>query len=250
MIPWPGNAVSPAEQPGPLTVLGNTPGGAVVAWIATARDRTSIPGEAGSINEPATRTAQTCFMRGLKETIEFTTNSPHSWKWRRICFTYKGTDMFTDSDGVEQKLYLESSAGYARFMAQLNITGSTPNTSIRDNLVDALFKGRINRDWLDGYTAKVDTQRVTIKADIRRIFKSGNDRGSTFFHNVWHPMNKNLVYEDDEDGGTEDVSPYSTDGKPGMGDYYVVDFIQAADGASASDAIAFKPQATLYWHEK
>lgn len=249
MMPWPGTSQGAAEVPGPTSILGNTTGGAMIVWIATARDRSTDGTASGTINDSATRTAQTCFMRGLKETIQFTSNSPHTWMWRRIAFTLKGDDLITDIAGEIQKVYLETSGGYARYMAQVN-TGNATDQLIRDNIVEAIFKGRINQDWLNGYTAKVDTQRVSIKYDRKRMFRSGNDRGSTWILNAWHAMNKNLVYADDEDGGSEDTTAFSTDGKPGMGDYYIIDFIEAAQGASASDGMLFSPQATLYWHEK
>ena len=63
-------------------------------------------------------------------------------------------------------------------------------------------------------------------------------------------MNHNLVYGDDEVGGQEATTLFSTEGKAGMGDYYVVDLFQPSFGAGESDTLYFRPQATLYWHER
>lgn len=250
MIPWPMSGGAPAVAPGAITVNGALAGGLIIPWISTARDRRFDGSTSGDVNDSATRTAQTCFMRGLKERIEIQTNSPHTWRWRRICFTMKSTDLVELNDGTAFNLWLLTSGGYVRALPNLNVPGNTNSLEQRDKLVEMIFKGKFNTDWLNGYTAKLDTNRITPLYDKVVTLRSGNDRGSAWMFNRWHAMNKNLIYEDDEDGGAEDTNVLSIDGKAGMGDYYVVDLIEAAEGAGESDQLAFKPHATLYWHEK
>lgn len=63
-------------------------------------------------------------------------------------------------------------------------------------------------------------------------------------------MNKNLVYDDDESGDQEATSYQSVESKAGMGDYYVLDLIQAGSGGGTGDVILVQANSTLYWHEK
>jgi len=98
--------------------------------------------------------------------------------------------------------------------------------------------------------AKTDQSRVSVKYDVTRTIASGNDRGIVRKYKLYHPMNKNLVYNDDEVGGRTTSSNYSVDSKLGMGDFWVVDLIRSRYGAASSDVMIFSPQATLYWHER
>lgn len=208
-------------------------------WCATARDRVSnlSPGDP---NASSVRTQDNVYMRGLKERILLQTNSQVPWRWRRICFTMKGLDAISFS-AVDS---LETSNGWTRFIS--NFWGSTYG----NNLNIILFKGNQGVDWNDIMTAKVDTTRVTLKYDVTRTINSGTNYGVLRTHKMWMPMNKRLVYDNDELGESESTQTHSTRGKAGMGDYYIVDFFLSHGSASASDSLSFEPQATLYWHER
>lgn len=210
-------------------------------WIATARDGNSTTGVNGTKIEAATRTSTTCFMRGLRENILIETNSGESWRWRRICFTMKGEGITEDDkDPADSHYFREASSGYTRLINQ------APN----ENVIENVFKGSRDIDWVDVFTAQVDTSRVSIKYDRSRVIQSGNASGVSRMYKIWHPMNHNLVYNDDEIGAGEVTLPMSTESRAGMGDYYVVDFFQPTTGSSTTDQLAFLPNASLYWHEK
>lgn len=215
----------------------------VIPWIATARDNTLAPGSGGSISDKDTRTAQTCYMRGLKERIQIQTNSGMPWQWRRICFTVKG-DGLTQRVETAYKLFYEDSAGWRRLVN--NIRSSNMNAALND----VLFQGTDGKDWNNYFNAKTDNTRVTIKYDKTTSIRSGNAEGMMKEYQRWHPMNHNLVYDDEEEGGGIREQYFSTTGKAGMGDYYVVDFISAGSDATSADLLTFNPQATLYWHER
>lgn len=208
----------------------------VMVWVATARDR-ATPSE--DQQSESRRTAQTCYMRGLKERVTLVTNTGASWKWRRICFTAKGLG-FLETDAV---LAVETSSSWARLQ---NIISATTTWF---ELSRVMFKGTAGTDYLSTLDAKVDTQRITVKYDKTITINSGNASGKIATFNLWHPMNKNLVYADRELAESDISSSRSSTGKAGMGDYYVVDFFICAD-ASASNTITFAPNTTLYWHEK
>lgn len=209
-------------------------------WCATARDRES------NQNNPtadSVRESSTCFMRGLKERVFITTNSPVAWRWRRICFTAKG--YYTNQGGAVDSL--QTSQGWVRLLSDQN------TTPFGNAVLSDVFAGTQNVDWFDVFAAKTDNSRLTIKYDRTITINSGNQNGVFRSFNQWHPMNKNLVYNDDELGEDETVDWHSTTGKAGMGDYYVVDFITSnggTGGTTPTDTLTFSPEATLYWHEK
>lgn len=209
---------------------------------------------AGNTNlavDTADRTASVCYMRGYKENLRIQTSSPLPWIWRRIVFTNKGATFQQQlaSDTVSPKYlpYSDTSVGMARLWHNLTATGAT-NTIAGFNGV--MFRGTYQQDWNDVITAKVDTSRITVMSDRCQTIRSSNNNGHFSERKLWYPMNKNIVYDDDEAGAAETPSYYSTDAKAGMGDVYIADYFVPGVGGAASDLINVNCTATLYWHEK
>lgn len=224
--------------------------GGIFLWNATARDLTINAGPIGAVGQEAVRTATTCYMRGLSEHLRFQTNSPAPWFWRRICFTLQANLAGTapgDTPTNTYADYLENSNGITRLWLNQVINNQGNTTSA---LTTILFKGARGRDWTDLVTAPVDNRRVNLKYDKTRIFRSGNNSGIVREHKLWHKMNKNLVYDDDEIADVETTSAYSVADKRGMGNYYVLDIIQPGESSSTSDYLLIDTTSTLYWHEK
>lgn len=224
--------------------------GGLFLWCATARDLTINSGPVGAVGQEAIRTATTCYMRGLSEHLRIQTNSPCPWFWRRICFTfqtYLGALAPGDTPTNTYADYLENSNGIVRLWLNQNINqqGNTTN-----NLTTLVFKGARGRDWTDLISAPVDNRRVNLKYDKTRVLRSGNSSGIVKEQKLWHKMNKNLVYDDDEIADVETTSAYSVNDKRGMGNYYVLDIIQPGEGSSATDLLLIDSTSTLYWHEK
>lgn len=213
-------------------------------WIATARPSVRFGGEAPPTIDPAVRTRSLCYMRGLKERVQIQTSSGLPWQWRRICFTIKGDDLY-GGDAVGARFSLLTSNGMVRVLNAIDASGVLGAT-----LSNLIFDGANASDWTNWFTAKLDSQRITIKYDKTRIIQSGNDSGVLRNYSQWMPMNKNLQFDDDESGNTFVGGRYSTRNKVGMGDYYVIDMISAGTGGTSTDLMTFDPEATLYWHEK
>lgn len=250
MLTW-SNTSSAGAQQTPYQngafVKGDT--GGMFLWTATARDLTTGPNQS-TITLESARTATTCYMRGLSEHLRIQTSSGVPWFHRRICFTSKGPNPFLSTyagDTGAPQPFLENSNGMVRLMLNNNIN-NTPNYI---NQVQAVvFKGAQGVDWSDTITAPVDTRRISVKFDKTWTMQSGNTNGIVRERKLWHGMNKNLVYDDDEAGTSETSAYYSVESKPGMGDYYVLDYIVAGTGASAADLLRIESTSTLYWHEK
>lgn len=220
-------------------------------WLATARVMLTNPADLANVGDEATRTSTNCFMRGLKERIGITTSSGHSWIWRRICFTFKG-EYLLDIQGApaDAAKYFElTTSGMVRGVPLFNTGDSFQNTML-GVLQGIVFKGARNEDWSSEVNATVSRTNVTVKYDVTRVIKSGNDSSTTKLFKIWHPMNANLTYNDDELGGRNLTSYFSTGGLQGMGDYYVYDIFEPAPGGTSTDVLRFDPHATLYWHER
>jgi len=210
-------------------------------WIATARPAENFTGTKGSKVDVSTRTNQTIFARGLKEKIRLSTTGNAGWQWRRVCFTMKGDAIVGgNSDPTTSEFFRITSNGMVRLVHQ------DPDAST----IERLFRGQQTQDWDNPLQAPIDTRNVTLKYDKVRTIQSGNGVGVTRYYNLWHPMNKNILYEDEESGDAMFTSPLSVESKAGMGDYYVVDFFVQNPGGTTADTLQFQPNATFYWHEK
>lgn len=236
---------SRAIAQGPAYVNNN---GGFFVYCPTAQ---TLDGQSTVANQ-ASRTASTCYMKGLSEHVRIQTSSGVPWFHRRICFTQKGSSPFntvspSDTPTQTYSPFLDTSNGIER--PWLNVSLNSMNVTLAA-MWSLLFKGQNGKDWDDLILAPTDTSRLSIKFDKTWTMQSGNANGLVRERKLWHPMSHNLVYDDDESGDIESPSYYSTDSKPGMGDYYVVDIIQPGTGATSADLLQIGANSTMYWHEK
>ncbi|QCX29510.1 capsid protein [Plant associated genomovirus 21] len=218
----------------------------VIPFICTYRSLYENAASAPGLTvDASTRTATTCFMRGYKERITIQTNDGTPWLWRRVVFTMKGPYFITQQTS-SFALAQQTSNGIVR-----NVN-SIPAGSTFATFIALLFKGKEGVDFAGGdyFGATVDRTNVSVLSDKTRTLASGNEDGMIREFKIWQPFNKNLVYADDEDGGTVDSNGFSSTSKQGMGDCYVVDIFRARVSSASSSQLSFNPHGTLYWHEK
>lgn len=237
-----GTPITPAV--GPAFV--NAVDGGVFLWCATAQSSATA-----TVQENAARTSDVCYMKGLSEHVRIQTSSGLPWFHRRICFSYRGAVFRNGLDpspvNTVSAYYDDGARGVARW-AQNSANNNTPQTL--QAWFGILFKGVENIDWTDRIIAPVDTTRVDLKMDKTWTIQSGNANGIVRERKLWHPMNKNLYYDDDESGDNEVASYFSVVDKRGMGDYYIIDIIQGGTGGTTTDKLQVTYNSTLYWHEK
>lgn len=211
-------------------------------WCPTARPGETSTGIDGSAIDKAVRTNTNCFMRGVKENVSLRTNSGVAWRWRRICFTMKGDTLnFGDNDPDTSNVARQTSSGMMRLVHQ--------DLATIDRVTQVVFRGQNQTDWVNHFIAPIDTRKISLKFDRTRVIQSNNDSGTVRYYKDWFPMNKNIYYDDQENGDQTFPSMFSVENKQGMGDYYIYDIIEP-QGGDSTDAIEFEPQARLYWHEK
>lgn len=227
MLGWNGTAAAPTQiGPGSPTVI---------PFLATYRtlDANSV------VFDEASRTKSLCYMRGLAENIVFNTNDSTPWQARVIGFTFKGPTITNDA----ATYFVQGSNGVLRSASPYQLA-SVPT------LRSLLFRGATAIDWLDPQIAPLDTRNLNIMMDRRVDIRSGNGFGTFKRIKFWHPLNKNLKYNDDEHGGGEDASGVSTFGQQGMGDYYVIIVVTALGAPLTTSLCNVEFNSTLYWHEK
>lgn len=249
MLTWSNTTATGGSKPNAVgAAIVSAPSGAFFLWNATAQqlDTNSI------VSNESSRSATTCYMRGLSERIRIQTNSSIPWFHRRICFTTKGQTFL--GGGLQDPTpnnpannFVDTSQGMQRLWFNV-LNNNTPNTF--NTYIGILFRGQLNSDWNDLILAPVDKSRVTLKSDQTWTIASGNASGVVRERKLWHPMNNNLVYDDDEVGDGKSTSYVSTDANVGMGDYMVLDIVQAGLGGTSSDLMQIQSNATLYWHER
>lgn len=253
MLSWSNTTSSGATQTtgvGSLNAIGGTGNniGAITCFSPTMMDLSNSGSH--TIGLESRRTATTCFMKGFRENIRIQTSSGLPWFWRRICFTSRNTFLTNypaDTPTNTYRPYVETSNGLERLW--LNQTINAMPATIAGQQ-DILFKGKAGVDWNDLITAPLDPRFITIMYDKTRCIRSGNASGTVKEVKLWHGMNKNLVYGDDEDGLVEDSNYYSVPGKAGMGDYFIYDIFLPGLGSTPGDIINVNANSTMYWHEK
>lgn len=186
------------------------------------------------------------FCKGYAERITFETSSAANWLWRRIVFATKD-DFYQAFPNATLELNA-GTEGYVRTM--WNFLGADASADpARNALEEMLFQGTSGNDWNDRFVAKVDTRRVTVMQDFTRRLQSNNARGVYHHVKTWVPVNKRLVYDEDENADSKEQSVWSTRGKLGIGNLFIYDAIICA-GGTEDDELEFNPQGTYYWHER
>ena len=239
--------------PGPYLINASN-GNQLSLFCPSAMDLIQTSGGANTIANQAERTASTIFMRGYSEKIRIQTSSGLPWFWRRICFrakngvftTFNSVDTPSQTNGGKLS-FVDTSNGMERLYFNLTINAS--NQTIAD-IHTVIFRGEVNKDWVDPQTAVIDTTRIDLVSDRRTTIRSGNQSGTVKDTSSWFPVNKNIVYNDDESGETEDSRYLSVQNKQGAGDMFIYDLFTPGTGGTSSDLLQLTSTSTVYWHEK
>lgn len=205
-------------------------------WPATARSSfTQSP-----IPSQATRESKSCYMVGLKQHTHITTGSDNPWEWRQIVFSTKGLGGLPV---VGSYVAHTVENGYMRGQRQAA-------AGLQQIVNGALFRGTEGVDWIDHMIAPLDRTRMTILSDRTRTLHSGNGRPVIRKFTDYFTFNKNLLYDDQEDGQGKVDSRWSVTSKVGMGDVFVIDFFRSVSTAGPTDLLTWASNATLFWHER
>lgn len=202
----------------------------------------------------AMRTSTSIFVKGLAETYTYLPNDSSVWWHRRIVFASKhvyAEDVSTIASGAIDAQDATNTPTYRKFRDMSSDPGSTGYSTLATNLVTDIFKGILTTDWLDPIRAPLDRTRITVLSDRLLQLSSGNDTARPRVIRHYTPVSKSIVYQDEENGTNMTVSQYSTDAKPGLGNIYVMDFVECpVPLGTTTSTITIGSNQTLYWHEK
>lgn len=200
-------------------------------------------------NATHVRTASEIYARGISERITLDFNDGTAWRWRRVAFTLKGGML---RDGFPLTYYNPAPQGTTRLQRNLSAAATGSGTAFLQYVAirNLLFRGGITNDWLTLIDAPIDTSRISLITDTTRTLMSGNASSRIIKRKVWTPLNKTIVYDDKESGIDQTSSLWSTSGKAGMGDVYILDMFSTSSYADTNSRMVFNPTTTLYWHEK
>lgn len=221
----------------------------IFGFTPTARTiTTSTSAGESNVNDTASRTATSCYMRGVKEHIRLESTTGRNFLWRRIAFTFTGQELLgPNPSGLFGSMWVETSTGYERAMTLLNPTN---DPDVWNRVANVIFKGTANSDWNDIMSAKVDNTRVILKYDKTRNLKAPNEAGQQWKFDIWHRMNRTLIYNDDEAGGSKTGTELSVNTRKSMGDYYIIDIFDFGLQPDDECELNYGVNSTLYWHER
>lgn len=197
-------------------------------------------------DEPSGRMSAQTYARGYKETtVMRIAGAGTPFRHRRICFSMKGfldTAKLNNVNNLGQYAFsTDAVRGMARQTAELPSTFLAYINSI-------VFRGTGNVDWSNVFNAMIDTSRITLHSDRSRTINPGNAEGHMSLWKNWYPMNKTLVYDDDESGDAVATNYFSSLAKFGMGDFFIFDLYQSLNVTGANMLI--NHEGNYYWHER
>lgn len=185
--------------------------------------------------------------------------------WRRICFYSHGRfDM--------AKPIVSENPNTNNDYLRRNLAEFLPGVGRADEVTgEFLWQGTSGVDYTEDTRmyGRLDPQRVRVVSDRKmdlnpnyEMFDPADPGGTLGKHvsrKLWHPVNRNMTYEQDESGGDKDV-PAATSGwtttRPGTdGNYYILDIFHTGRGDTLPDPDTvvcgqFNLQSTVYWHER
>lgn len=218
-----GNPTTPTET---STVLNSAITGVkIFLWCPTYR-------ELSFGSEDNRRNTSRTFFKGVSERVTVVAASGTPWSWRRIIFSTKGLR-------PNDSFMIDTSGRYRRALAPFSEAA----------FIQRLFQGTEGSDWNSFFNAKIDTNRVKLLSDRTREIRSTNDLMHKHHYKSWIPVNKTLVYDDEEAGNGKVGSGWQSNGIGGYGDVFVMDIFSSTTTAAGNN-FEVAVEATAYWHEK
>lgn len=206
-----------------------------------------VPGTGGNLSNISQREASYTFAKGIKENCRLYVSGPGGVLWRRLVISFHSDPQAGPIGGWAPKWTTakNSTTGYAR--ALYNQLAGSNFPSIQSNL----WRGFGGVDWTDDFTAKPDTQLVKVHYDRTMSFNpgAGTTASSTIYSkSFYHPLNKMMLYADDEQANTGNTAGFV--GRGGLGDVYIVDLFRKSNLSDSTTTWQFSPECTYYWHER
>lgn len=213
-------------------------------WCPTWRQRRTAS------TDEHVRANQEVFMRGIKDRIMV--SATFSLIHRRVCFwSHRRIDdarpfVFDNPDVIDAPSY-----------QRRNLVALYPN--LDEEIFEYLFKGTVGFDYSENsrWDTPLDNKRVKVVYDKQYTITpnyaapDGAQFGKTLTRKLWHPINRKVLYDDDEEGADVNGSGWSAQTPESLGNYYVLDIFSTGQYIEGSnDQVGtYMPESTTYWHE-
>lgn len=213
-------------------------------WCPTWRQRRTAS------TDEHVRANQEVFMRGIKDRIMV--SATFSLIHRRVCFwSHRRIDdarpyVFDNPDVIDAPSY-----------QRRNLSALYPN--LDEEIFEYLFKGTVGLDYSENsrWDTPLDNKRVKIVYDkqytITPNYAAPLDAqfGKTLTRKLWHPINRKVRYDDEEEGADVNGSGWSAQTPESLGNYYVLDIFSTGQyiEGSTDQVGTYMPESTTYWHE-
>ncbi|AWX63613.1 capsid protein [Gila monster-associated gemycircularvirus] len=213
-------------------------------WCPTWRQRRTAS------TDEHVRANQEVFMRGIKDRIMV--SATFSLIHRRVCFwSHRRIDdarpfVFDNPDVIDAPSY-----------QRRNLVALYPN--LDEEIFEYLFKGTVGFDYSEDsrWDTPLDNKRVKVVYDKQYTITpnyaapDGAQFGKTLTRKLWHPINRKVLYDDDEEGADVNGSGWSAQTPESLGNYYVLDIFSTGQYIEGSnDQVGtYMPESTTYWHE-
>lgn len=238
-----------------IRILANTVSSSFLSGIHTfvfcPAQRYLVPNNADFV---AARTSTRPYYTGIAERYTLVPNDASLWWHRRVVFASK--TLYAEAvtglagNGVIAAQSSATTTTQRKFRDMSSDAGASYST-LATALVTDMFAGIYTTDWNDPMRAKLDRARITVLSDRLTTVKSGNDSSCPRICRHYTSINKTVVYQDEENGVTMSVSPFSVTSKSGLGNIYVMDFFECpAPIGTTTSSLYVSSEQTLYWHEK
>lgn len=213
-------------------------------WCPTWRQRRTAS------TDEHVRANQEVFMRGIKDRIMV--SATFSLIHRRVCFwSHRRIDdarpfVFDNPDVIDAPSY-----------QRRNLVALYPN--LDEEIFEYLFKGTVGFDYSENsrWDTPLDNKRVKVVYDKQYTITpnyaapDGAQFGKTLTRKLWHPINRKVLYDDDEEGADVNGSGWSAQTPESLGNYYVLDIFSTGQyiEGSTDQVGTYMPESTTYWHE-
>lgn len=189
------------------------------------------------------RNRRTIYMKGLREEIrvELGTNLPV--EMRRIVFASPDRVQLTGDAGAtaQPSFFVENENN--RYWRTLG------SGSMNNDYLNEIFAGQRQIDWLNPMTAKTDTKKVKILSDKRFRIATGSNVQTVREFKFYDGVNKNMTYDDDENGGLYLTNGWTEFSRAGtMQNIYVVTIFYGVTDQALTPTVDIN--STVYWHER
>lgn len=222
-------------------------------FMASAR----LPGpQFGAAERTQTRT----FAKGYSERVTLITNTPIYWMWRRIVFQKPLKSEIVAGEAAAlaaasfwqpgNSFYLrDTTRGQMRPTWNMG-TATSPGNEVEEIITNVVFDGTESADWSNVFLAKTSKRFVRVLSDRTRTVGGGESpSGRAYSYRNYYPLNRSIVYDDEEDGVPPDAgSSISDTSRFSSGDLCIYDIFQGING-TGTDTIKFQCEGTYYWHE-